>query len=531
MHRSRLAVLVFLVSALLSPMYAAAPGVYAITGGTVHPASGPDIPNGVVLIRDGLIEAAGVNVAIPADATLIDVKGAHVYPGFIDAETSLGFPAAPSPARRRGPRPAAQPAEALPETSAAFVATRNAKISDGDLDAWRATGVLTVVTAPSFGIFNGQSAVLNLGSEADSRIVKAPAAQQISFNPRPAWTFPDSLMGVIADIRQTMLDAQQYAAAHAIYEKNPAGNKRPETDEALAALAPVLSREVPVVFVADTDLMIRRAEAIAREFNLRFIISGARQGYKMADELRPTPVLVSVKWPVAPAKKEEREDQPLRVIRDRQLAPTTPSVLAKSGVTFALVSGPGKAGDFLPGIRKAIDNGLAADDALRAVTITPARIFGVDRQLGSLEKGKIANVVISDKPVFAKDAKVTRVFVDGREIRLPEPEKRPAESAPTAIDGAWNLTVRMPQGELAITATLHSEDGKLSGNYSSEKGSGDIRNGNFDGATAEFTISMRGQQETESGDWVFHGTLQNGTLSGTVSTNLGTFQFSGSKGK
>ncbi len=531
MSRGRFALL-FLLLLVSAPLWAAAPGVYAITGGTLHTASGPDVPNGVVLIRDGLIEAAGANVAIPADAMVIDVHGAHVYPGLIDAQTSLGFPAPPVTARRRGPRLQQPAAESLPETSPAFLATRNVKLTEADLDAHRATGVLTIITAPSFGIFNGQSAILNLGSEpAESRIVKTPAALQISFNPRPSWTFPDSLMGVIADIRQTMLDAQQYSAAHAIYEKNPAGNKRPETDESLAALAPVLSREVPVVFVADSELMIRRAQAIAREFNLRMIVSGARQGYRMADDLRTVPVLVSVKWPAPPARREDREDQPLRVIRDRQLEPTTPAALAKSGAQFALVSGPGKAGDFLPGIRKAIDNGLSADDALRAVTIAPARIFGVDRQLGSLDRGKIANVVISDKPIFAKEAKVTRVFIDGREVRLPASERRAGESPASPIDGAWSLTVRMPQGEVAISATLHAEDGKLTGNFSSEKGSGDIRGGSFDGTTVEFTLSMRGQQETESGDWLFHGSLQDSTLAGTVSTNLGTFQFSGSKGR
>jgi imidazolonepropionase-like amidohydrolase len=422
----------------------------------------------------------------------------------------------------------------LPETSPAFLAMRNAKISDDDIDARRASGVTTVVTAPSFGIFNGQSAVLNLSNGAmESRVVKAPAAMQVSFSPRPAWTFPDSLMGVIAYIRQTLLDAQQYSVARAIYEKNPAGNKRPETNESLAALAPVLSRDVPVVFVADSDLMMRRAAAIAREFNVRMIVAGAREGYRMADELKAAnvPVLVNVKWPAAPKNREDRQDQPLRVIRERQLAPTTPAALAKNGTAFALVSGSGKAGDFIPGIRKAIDSGLSADDALRAVTISPARIFGVDRQLGSLDRGKIANVVISDKPIFAKEAKVTRVFVDGREVHLPPADRRGGAGAATLIDGTWNLTVRAPQGDVAIRVTLHNEDGKLSGTFAGDKGSGDIHNGSFEGSTVEFTISVRGQQETESSDWVFYGTVKDSMLEGTAGTKLGTFQFSGSKGR
>ncbi len=530
--------LCFLALGLACPGFADAPGVYAITGGTVHPASGPEIANGVVMIRDGLIEAVAANLPIPSDATTIDVKGGHVYPGLIDAQTSLGFPsAAPKTPGRRGaatPRPQPTPPPPLPETSPAFLAAREVKLSDDDVEAKRATGVTTILTTPAFGIFNGQSVLLNLGEgEIPSRVVRDPAAQQMSFNPRPAWTFPDSLMGVVAYIKQTLLDAQQYSAAHAIYDRNPSGYRRPEDNASLQALSGALRRDVPVVFIADSELMMRRAIALAREFNLRFILSGARQGYRMAEELKAAniPVLVSVKWPLPPTNKDDRQEQPLRMIRDRQLAPTTPSVLAKSGVLFALVSSASKTSDFIPGIRKAIDNGLSADDALRATTISPARILGVDRQLGSLEKGKIANVVITDKPIFEKEAKVKRVFIDGRESKLPSEEERARRTeAASPVEGTWNLTVKAPQGDVNITAILHVESGHLTGTFSGDRGSGDIRNGTVDGSTVEFTISIRTRPD-EAGDWVFHGTLRDSTMAGTVSTALGTLQFSGSKSR
>src|SRR5258706_526837 len=155
----------FLLLLLAWPGFADAPGVYAITGGTVHPVSGPEIPNGAVIIRDGLIEAVGSAVVIPLDATIIDVKGSHVYPGLIDAQTSLGFPSASVPRRRGGGGGGARnaPPEPLPETGPAFLAFREAKLSDDDVEAKRATGVTTIVTAPAFGIFNGQSVALNLG--------------------------------------------------------------------------------------------------------------------------------------------------------------------------------------------------------------------------------------------------------------------------------------------------------------------------------------------------------------------------------
>src|SRR4051812_4414169 len=214
MTRSRCAAVLFAAFAALG-VYADAPGVYAITGGTVHTVSGGDIPNGTVIVRNGLIEAVGANVALPADAAVIDAKGQHVYPGLIDAQTFLGFPSMRPVGRRRGPNLTARPDEAaLPETSPAFESVRSVRLSDDDIDAKRGSGVTTIVTAPSFGIFNGQSVILNLNEgTAESRVIRAPAALQISFNPRPAWTYPDSLMGVVAYIRQTFLDAQQQVTA------------------------------------------------------------------------------------------------------------------------------------------------------------------------------------------------------------------------------------------------------------------------------------------------------------------------------
>lgn len=506
--------LVAMLLFLAPTAFAEPPGVYAITGGTVHPVSSPEIAGGTVVIRDGLIESVGANVAIPPEATIIDVEGAHVYPGLIDAQTSLGFT---QPKDRSEPAPD-------------FLAARNAKIGDDDAGARRATGVTTVVTAPSWGIFHGQSAVLNLGSgPLESQIIRSPAAMQIGFAPRPSWTYPDSLMGVIAYLRQSFLDAQQHEAARAVYERSPAGLQRPAGNPALEALQPVLARRLPVVFRADSAQMMQRALTLAREHNLRPILSGAIDAHELAPQLKNTPVLVSVKWPVAPADQQDREDQPLRVIRARQLAPTTPAALAKNGVTFALVSGAGGTGDFLPGIRKAIENGLSPEDALRAVTINPARIFEVDRQLGSLERGKIANVVITDEPLFDDDAKVTRVFVDGREIRLPAGDTKPAATAPAAIDGTWAITVRAPQGSVAFQVTLRAENEKLTGTFSGDRGAGEIRGGTFDGKAFEFTISANAQNEAEATDWVFTGTLNGNELAGTVTTTLGRFEFSGSK--
>lgn len=509
---------VLLVLLLLpATLHGDAPGVWAITGGTVHPVSGAPIPDGVVVIRGGLIEAVGAGVVVPADAMVVDAAGKHVYPGLIDAHTSFGFTAGKAGDPDPGP-------DAL--------ALRTVKLAEDEEASRRAAGVTTIVAVPSSGIFNGQSVMLNLGeAPLETRVVKSPAAQHIAFNTKPTWTFPDSLMGVIAHIRQQFLDAQHHHAAHEIYDRSPAGLRRPAESPALEALGPALRREIPVVFLADSEPMMWRALALAREFSLRPILAGGRQGWRMADDLRDVPVLVSVRWPVAPTDKEDREEQPLRLIRERQLAPTTPAELARRRATFALVSGAGKAGDFLPGIRKAMENGLSAEDALRATTIAPATIFGVQRQLGTLERGKIANVVVADGPLFAEKTRVVRVFVDGRDARLPREDAAPAGASTSPIDGTWAITIRAPEGNLAMQITLRAEDGRLTGSWSGDRGSGEVRSGTFGEGRFEFTIAAPAQNEAETTDWVFAGTVDGDTMSGSVTTTLGKFEFSGSRSK
>jgi hypothetical protein len=493
--------LLFAANVLADP-----PGVVAITGGTVHPGSAPEIANGTVIIRDGLIEAVGASLPVPADATVVDATGMHVYPALIDALSTLGFPA---------PKPETK--EPGPDANAA----RSLALSDADLEALRAAGFATIITAPSQGIFNGQAAAINLGNDSSRRVVRASVAQRVSFNTRPSWTFPDSLMGVVAFIRQTFIDASQQNESVAIYRRDPAGRKRPDDNPDLDALVPSLRREQPVVFVADTELLLRRSLAIAKEFGLRPVLASARQAYRFAPELKDIPVLVSVRWPKAPAT--DPAEQSLREIRDRQLAPTTPAALAKAGVRFALVSNGAKPSEIAADVRKAVKLGLSADDALRALTVNPATIFGLERQLGSLERGKIANVLITDLPLFEEKARVKHLFVDGHDFRI-VPTAAKGEKSANAIDGSWDLSVSAAES-ISIRAELKLEDGRVTGTFSGDRGTGNIAGGSFDGETLEFTISARVAAETS--DWVFRGRVRDDAIDGTVTTNAGSFAFSG----
>src|SRR6185295_7477572 len=228
---------------------------YAITNARIVTVSGPVIDRGTVVIRNGLIAAAGANVSAPSDARVIDGAGLTVYPGLIDSYTNLALPeAAPSPAPGGGggggffllqqqQRPAVsgpnstQPAGLQPEVMVEDVI----RPGGNDIESWRSAGVTTALTSPRSGIWMGQSALINLsGDTPQQMIVRSPVAMHVGYTPLRTGTYPGSLMGVFSTLRQMMLDAQRYRDSLQIYERSPRGTRRPDTDRSLAALIPVV---------------------------------------------------------------------------------------------------------------------------------------------------------------------------------------------------------------------------------------------------------------------------------------------------
>src|SRR5205807_2278809 len=359
--------------------------------------------------RNGLIAAVGAQVAAPADARVIDGTGLTVYPGLIDANTTLGIPQ-PSPSTpatvaaavgRGGGFGAAAPSPIL--ASAAFtpnmaqpglrpevLAVDLIQPTDAQIEAARSAGITSALVTPREGIFIGQSAFINLAGETSQQmIVRSPVALHIGFTPLRGTGYPGSLMGVFSTLRQMLLDAQHLREANQIYARNSRGLRRPEQDRSLVALFPVLAREMPVVMNVSTEREIRRALDLAEEFNLRVIISGGAESWKVTDRLRDVPVLLSLNFPRrTAAQSAEADPDPLRVLRERVDAPKTAGRLAAAHVRFAFQSGAMTSiADYIANAAKAIDNGLARDEALRALTINAAEILGVADRLGTIEPG------------------------------------------------------------------------------------------------------------------------------------------------
>ncbi len=513
------------------PSFGQTPSVYAITNARIVTVSGPTIPKGTVVFRDGLIVAVGENVPVPPEARVIEGSGLTVYPGLFDTQTDLGMPSGPE-------APAAQP-PAASHTRPEWMAARHLQTQDQRWANVRSAGITTALVIPRTGIFIGQSALVNTAGETPQRmVVKSPAALHIGFTPTGGGLggqFPGSLMGVFAHIRQMLLDAQHYRLHWEQYRQNPRGLERPEYNEALEALQPYLRGELPVIFHVDTESEIRRAIHLAEEFNLKYILSGAIEGYKAADVLaqKKVPVLVSVNFPERPRDADPEADEPLRVLRLRAEAPQNAARLHQAGVKFAFYSGNlANPRDYLRNVARAVQAGLPREVALKALTLHAAEILGVAEQLGSIEVGKVANLLVTEGDLFDERMQIKHLFIDGRpiELRPPQPE-RPSttpSAPPTMAAGTWNLTVESPQGAVPLTLQLRQQGDAISGTVTSPFGQSDLTEGSLSGNEVRFTISVDIQGTPMR--VTFAGRIEGDRMSGTVTVEgMGSFPFSGTR--
>jgi hypothetical protein len=255
---------------------------------------------------------------------------------------------------------------------------------------------------------------------------------------------------------------------------------------------------------------------LAAEFKLKLIIAGGREADRLAPQLakQNVPVLLSLNLPRRTTVAiPEADPEPMRVLRERVDAQQTAGRLAKAGVRFAFQSGSlTNISDLLRNANITIENGLSATDALRAFTIWPATIFGVENQLGSIETGKIANLTVTRGDLFDRNSRVAHVFIDGRPVEL-----RPAGGGPggrNALSGTWNLNVNLGQGEKPVTLNLQQEGERLSGSVSGSLGTGEISNASLTGGEVRFTVALEIEGQTKEA--TFTGTLAGDQIRGTV---------------
>jgi imidazolonepropionase-like amidohydrolase len=407
-------VLVLIMTATAQIAEKATFGKFALVGGTIHTVSGEVIQSGVVLINGNKIEFVGTNVKVTNEYTQIDVTGKHVYPGLIDAGSTLG----------------------LVEISAVPVTVDNAEIGDYNphmraftainpnsvaIPVTRVEGVTTVISSPSSGIVSGKSTLIDLfGYSPDSMAVKEDVALSMSWpstGRRGFWDQRDDT-AIEEEYKKALGTVDEFWKAAIFYnsmmenfEANPSNRTRPAVDVSMEAMRPVVNGKLPVIVQVDREKDILAVlDWIKTRAESRFILSSVAEGWRVADKIAEAGVACLV-GPIlrTPSRAHENYQRPYQ----------NAAILHDAGVKIAIRTGSTENVRNLPfNAGYAATYGLGREEALKAVTINTAEIFGVSDKIGSIEVGKLANIVVADGDILETMTKIEHVFIKGFKIPM-----------------------------------------------------------------------------------------------------------------
>ncbi len=389
-------------------------GKYAFTNATIIKSWNEKIEGATLLIAKGKIEAVGKNITIPTDAVTIDLKGKFIYPSFIDLYSDYGMPEPKAEAAAPAQRP-----QMLSNKKGAFAwnealkvefrANENFLFQTERAKNLRNVGFGATLSHRFDGISRGTATLVTLADVREHEaILKAQAAHILTFSKGTSTQdYPNSLMGGIALLRQTYYDAQWYK------------NQKEEYNASLETWNNIAS--LPQIFAVGGVLEALRADKIAKEFNLKYLIKGTGDEYKRLDELKKTgaSLILPIKFPEAYDVEDPYDalQVDLADLKHWEIAPTNPARVAKADINFAITShGLKNVSDFLGSLRKAVENGLSEDIALKALTQNPAEMMGATAMLGSLEKDKIANFFIASANIFTKETKIYENWCNGKRL-------------------------------------------------------------------------------------------------------------------
>jgi N-acetylglucosamine-6-phosphate deacetylase len=409
------------------------PSVHALVGGRIVVGPGRVIEKGTLVVRNGVIVGVGPDAPVPPDARVWPLEGKTVYPGLIDAYSPISVDAVSSsrgaPYWNRLVQPQRDAARAV----------RLDESLNADL---RSQGVTCRLVVPDSGVIRGTSALVTTGDVAGRQsLTKERVALHLRLTvegkDRDRKTYPNSPMGAVALARQAMYDADWHRRAWKAYQTDPA-LPRPEHNEALERLQEHVEGERLVIVEASDEQYFLRADRFAREFVLKMIVRGSGREYRRLEAISATgrPVIVPLDFPKPPnvGTPEAALGVSLRELMHWDLAPENPARLVEAGVPIALTTdGLKSPKEFLAAVRKAVERGLDADAALRALTIEPAEWFGAGDRLGTLEVGKAAHLVVADGDLFAEKTRVLATWVDGRRYEV-------VEAPLVDLRGTWRVT-------------------------------------------------------------------------------------------
>jgi hypothetical protein len=491
--------------------------VWAVKDARIVTLSGPPIEKGNLIIRDGLIEAVGTDVPIPKDAETIDGSKLTVYPGLMDAlgQSLLKFPEEKLDMSRIRAGDFTDKDRGITPGLAAF---EYVNLGKAVFEKYHKLGFVAGHVMPDRGVFTGRSAVFSFGDPDKSKsLILKDVCLGIGFSPSNFLVYPNSLMGVHAYLKQALSDAVYFDQARSRWLKEPKGQARPDYSPNLEALADFATAKKPVIFLCRNQNDIRRALGLAADYKLSYFIADlGGEAFEVIPELKKAGarVLATVAFKAPGSSLYAQRGRVERERAEKEVYPKNPARLAEAGIPFSFSSlGTDDPKAFAEGIQKAIEAGLARDRAVEALTKTPAAFFGLDRALGTIEAGKIANVVLSEGDLLAKEAKIRYAFVDGRRFELKEAKPGEGEKPAVNVTGKWEMAV---EGQMAMNLTIEfsQEEAALSGKLITPFGAFDFTGGTVSGKDVAFEISISvGGQDL---DLFFSASVEGERMRGSV---------------
>lgn len=409
-----------------------------------------------VVIRDGLIAEIGTGIRQPFDAQVIVCDSLYVYAGFIDpySHTGIARPENKERPRAKDPgNPSPEAAGIMPDVNAVTLFNP----SDKSVEEMRTAGFCISQSVPHGLMLPGQSSIFLLGDgPADRMLLKSASSQNFQLEVSRG-VYPSTVIGAMAQFRDLYKNASLGIEYEEKYRMNQTGLPRPEQSREIKALYPVVKKAMPLYFMAQQTKDIHKALAMKKELDFDMVLAEVRQGWHYADQIKAQNItpLLSLNIPETEKKdstakiaevNKEKESFEKKREESRQNYLTQAALFEKKGIRFAFSYKNVKPQDIQKNIRTLIKNGLSETYALAALTTHPAAILGISSTAGTVEKGKMANLVIADKPVFDEKSRIRHVFVEGKRYDMAIPAKKPEIPKDKAdpMTGTWSYTVETP---------------------------------------------------------------------------------------
>jgi len=467
---------------------------YALTNANVITSPGSMQTEATVVIREGLILNVGKNISIPANAQEIDATGLYIYSAFIDGMSNTGAKRPDAMERPRNlftPDPPNGYAGITPENSV----VSQLDITSSSIASMRKNGFAVSHTVPYGRMLPGSGSLIVLkdATHPDDLVMAKDVALYAQWVGAPG-AYPNNILGMMAKWRNLYRNAEQDKKHADMYAENPSGLPRPTGDRVSQAFYPIVTKEKPVMFDVSGMLDVRRAMRLQNDLGFTLMVAGVEQSFELVDELKATgtPIFLSMDLPKEPKeikvddKSEEVSGLEARRMEFYQKHVSQAALLESNGIKFGFSAKGTSAGKIMANIKTMIDNGLSEDAALAALTTSPAQLLGIDQMVGTVESGKMANLMVRTAPVFEKGSQIQMMFIDGEKYEYEVKTKKsgnddsaeaateaPAPGAYAAIIGSWTYTFVTPQGEQTGKMIIRNGDDGLEGTFTSDDGSPD----------------------------------------------------------